>query len=47
VAAVVGRLRWQVGVMGEKTKGYLAKAGRRTERRVLEKMSKLEERIER
>lgn len=35
-----------VGVMSEKTKLYLAKAGRKTERRVLEKMAKLEERIE-
>jgi hypothetical protein len=36
-----------VGVVSEKTKAYLAKAGKRTERRVLDKMAKLEERIER
>lgn len=35
-----------VGVVSEKTKAYLAKAGRRTERRVLDKMTKLEQRIE-
>lgn len=35
-----------VGVVSEKTKAYLAKAGKRTERRVLDKMAKLEERIE-
>ena len=36
-----------VGVVSEKTKAYLAKAGKRTERRVLDKMAKLEARIER
>jgi hypothetical protein len=35
-----------VGVVSEKTKAYLSKAGRRTERRVLDKMTKLEQRIE-
>lgn len=35
-----------VGVVSEKTKAYLAKAGKRTEKRVLDKMAKLEERIE-
>ena len=35
-----------VGVVSEKTKTYLAKAGKRTERRVLDKMARLEERIE-
>lgn len=36
-----------VGVVSDKTKNYLFRAGRRTERKVLDKMQRLEERIER
>ena len=35
-----------VGVVSDKTKGYLSKASRRTERKVLERMARLEERIQ-
>eukprot|EP00952_Eustigmatos_sp_NYUAD-ZCMA_P011979 48340-Eustigmatos_ZCMA.PRE.1 len=36
-----------VGVVSEKTKSYLNKAGKRTERRVVDRIMRLEERIER
>lgn len=36
-----------VGVVSDKTKNYLFRAGRRTERKVLDKVQRLEERIER
>jgi len=35
-----------VGVVSDKTKGYLSKASRRTERKMVDRMQKLEERIE-